>query len=130
MRCVNPGEGSRPKLLADSAHLPLAIHQWRDIERAVWWVRSGVRSFPASIATRSHERIRLRYDRGCMTAADPTFAAAGDVLEAAIEASDHVRLSWQADDVVVFDNWRILHARGTARGSDAGVRRLQRILVQ
>jgi alpha-ketoglutarate-dependent taurine dioxygenase len=110
--------------------MPLARPQWRDIERAVWWVRSGGRSFPASIVGRRHDRTRIRYDRGCMTAAHATFAAAGDKFEAAIEASDHVRLAWQANEVVVFDNWRMLHARGAAKGSDTNVRHLQRILVR
>ena len=130
MRCIDPGQGNRPTLLADGARLPLTARQSREIERAVWWVRSGGRSFPASIVKRTGEVTVIRYDRGCMAAANPAFAAAGDLFDAAIEASDHVRLSWQADDAVVFDNWRMLHARGTASGPDTGVRRLQRILVR
>jgi alpha-ketoglutarate-dependent taurine dioxygenase len=129
MRCVDPGPANRPTLLVDGAQLPLTSRQWREVERAVWWVRSGGRSFPASIVKRK-EGALFRYDRGCMTAAHRAFGAAGDLLEAAIEASDHVCLSWRPHDVIVFDNWRMLHARGTACGSDTGVRRLQRILVR
>jgi alpha-ketoglutarate-dependent taurine dioxygenase len=130
MRCVDPGPGGRPTLLVDGARLPLGARQWRDIERAVWWVRSGARSFPASIMTRSHQGTLLRYDRGCMEPSVPEFARVGGVLESAIEASEHIRLTWKPNDVVVVDNWRILHARGAASRLDRGARRLQRILVR
>lgn len=130
MRCAEPGPGGRPTLLADGARLPLNERQWREVERAVWWVRSGGRGFPTSIVKRWQDQWLVRYDRGCMTPADRAFVAAGELFEETLHGAAYVRLQWQRNAVVVFDNWRMLHARGAADGGDAGIRCLQRILVQ
>jgi alpha-ketoglutarate-dependent taurine dioxygenase len=129
MRCAEPG-GDRPTLLVDGAQLPLHRRHWRTVERAVWWVHSGMRSFPASIVGRSPRGRFLRYDRGCMAPAHPVFAEAAHMLEAAIGATTHLPLSWKVNDVVVFDNWRVLHARGSTSLPDTSVRLLERILVR
>lgn len=129
MRCEELGSEGRPTLLCDASGLSFAERQWRALERAVWWVRSGGRGFPASIVTR-REGMIVRYDRGCMTPADPAFICAGELFEQALRQVAHLRLEWQRDDVVIFDNWRMLHARGDGDGRDAGLRRLQRILVR
>jgi hypothetical protein len=130
MRCADPGTEDRPTLLGDASRLPFAERQWRALERAVWWVRSGGRGFPASIVKRVRGGMIVRYDRGCMTPADPAFTLAGELFEQALRQAPRVRLEWRRDDLVIIDNWRILHARAAADGRDAGSRRLQRILVQ
>lgn len=130
MRCVAPGTEGRPTLLCDASRLPFAERHWRALERAVWWVRSGGRGFPASVVKRELNRMTVRYDPGCMTPADPAFIPAGEFLEQALREAAHVLLQWQRNDLVIIDNWRMLHARAAAEGRDAGSRRLQRILVQ
>jgi alpha-ketoglutarate-dependent taurine dioxygenase len=42
----------------------------------------------------------------------------------------HVNVKWQRGDVLVVDNWRMLHARAPGGSDDAGIRRLERILVR
>jgi alpha-ketoglutarate-dependent taurine dioxygenase len=130
LRCADPGAENRSTLLADALRLAFAERQWRALERTVWWVRSGGRGFPASIVKRARDGIRIRYDRGCMTPADLAFTLAGEFFEQALRQISHVRLEWQRNDMVIIDNWRMLHARAAAEGLDAGSRRLQRILVQ
>lgn len=130
MRCADPGSEDRATLLADASRFPFAERQWRTLERAVWWVRSGGRGFPASIAKRERGGMVVRYDRGCMAPADPTFTLAGELFEQALRQAPHVRLEWQRDDLVIIDNWRMLHARAAAEGRDTASRRLQRVLVQ
>jgi hypothetical protein len=130
MRCRDPGPSRRPTLLADTARLSLTDSQWRTLERAVCWVRSGGRGFLAPIVSHRCDGTTIRYDGGCMTPADPSFAEAVELFEHSVNAAPHVRLEWQRNDVVIFDNWRILHARGDADGGDSGVRCLQRVLVR
>lgn len=130
LRCADPGSENRPTLLADALRLAFTERESRALERAVWWVRSGGRGFPASIIKRERDGTRVRYDRGCMTPADPAFTPAGEYFEQALRQASHVRLEWQRNDLVIIDNWRMLHARAAAEGLDAGSRRLQRILVQ
>ena len=130
MRCANPGTEHRSTLLVDASRLPFAQRQWQALERAVWWVRSGGRGFPASIVKRGRDGMSFRYDRGCMSPADPAFTFAGELFEQALNQAPHVRLEWQRDDLVIVDNWRMMHGRTAAKGRDVGLRRLQRILVQ
>lgn len=130
MHCIDPGPAHRPTLLADAARLSLTDRQWRALERAVCWVRSGGRGFLAAIVGHRDGRTMIRYDGGCMAPADPSFAGAAELFRDAVSAAPHVRLEWQRDDLVIFDNWRILHARGGASRADSGVRCLQRVLVR
>jgi alpha-ketoglutarate-dependent taurine dioxygenase len=130
MRCVDAGPVGRPTLFADVRALRLSPRQRRAIKRAVWWVRSGGRAFLASVLSVSSDGERVRYDRGCMMPADPAFAPAASVFEEVLGSTTPMSVAWRAGDVVVIDNWRLLHARADGDGSDAGKRLLQRILVR
>lgn len=130
MRCVDPGPENRPTLLADTSELSLQARQWRDLERAVWWVHSGGRAFLTSVVREQDRRRVVRYDRGCMRPAVGACAGIADFFESAIEKALQHRLNWRQGDLVIFDNWRMLHARAAADGHDAGIRVLERVLVQ
>jgi alpha-ketoglutarate-dependent taurine dioxygenase len=64
-----------------------------------------------------------------MQPAEQAFVAAGDLMEAAIERASVVALRWEAGDVAVIDNWRMLHGRAAGGVRDVGVRTLERVLV-
>jgi hypothetical protein len=130
MRCVHPGNGDRPTLLLDATQLELTSSEWRSLERSVWWVTSGGRSFPASIV-QSHDGHRsLRYDTGCMKPAATVFVESQHVFEEAIEMASPVAVGWEPDDLLILDNRRVLHARAAGSDDDRGVRHLQRVLVR
>jgi L-asparagine oxygenase len=130
MRCAEPGPLIRPTLLADSADFGLDESDWRRVERAVWWVRSGGRGFPVSIARRVDGRRTIRYDRGCMTPADASASRAAELFERALGEVRPVPVEWQRGAMLVVDNHRMLHARAAGGSGDAGIRRLERILVR
>jgi len=130
MRCVHPGSGDRPTLLLDATQLELTSSEWRSLERAVWWVNSGGRSFPASIVQSHDDRKSVRYDTGCMKPAAAVFMESRQVLEEAIEMASPVAVVWEPDDLLIFDNRRVLHARAVGSDADRGVRHLQRVLVR
>jgi alpha-ketoglutarate-dependent taurine dioxygenase len=132
LRCADPGESQRRTLLIDSRALRLAHDELREVGRAVWNIRTGFKSFlasailgfPGGIGT----SVRLRYDPGCMTVADPGFARAAELLRNALADLPRTGVSWETDLTLVIDNWRVLHARGDSKVDDSGSRRLERVL--
>lgn len=130
MRCVNPGNSDRATLLLDSAELGLRDDVWRLLERAVWWVSSGGRAFPASIVRSNPTGRTIRYDAGCMKPAAAGFVESQCVFESALESASPTPVSWKANDLLIFDNWRMLHARAVGPTDDRGMRHLQRVLVR
>lgn len=131
MRCIDPGPLSRPTYLIDWLGHPLSEHEQGLLERAVWRVRSGPAPFLTSVMACSHTgEMILRYDPGCMEPADPAFRGAAEMLERLIATAERVEIDWSPGDVLVIDNWRMLHARGDGTTEDEGLRRLERVLVQ
>jgi L-asparagine oxygenase len=130
MRCVAPGNGDRPTLLLDATQLKLTTAEWRLLERSVWWVSSGGRSFPVSIVQSNDFGRTFRYDAGCMKPAARGFQESRRVLEEAIGDTSSTAIAWDANDLLIFDNWRMLHSRAAGQSDDRGVRHLQRVLVR
>jgi alpha-ketoglutarate-dependent taurine dioxygenase len=137
LRCVEPGDEGRPTLVADAHELDLGRRQIREIRRAVWSVKTGLRSFLASaLFSRADEsavqkitQFGLRYDLGCMRPADPEFAEAATLLATSIRQLPRQSITWEPGLSLILDNWRVLHGRGDGAERDAGVRRLERIAV-
>lgn len=55
-------------------------------------------------------------------------AEAGDRLVSAMVLTSPREHVWQPDEVLVFDNWRLLHGRPRVSRADLGNRRLERLL--
>jgi alpha-ketoglutarate-dependent taurine dioxygenase len=53
----------------------------------------------------------------------------GDIIATAIAATEQTRIEWRIGDLLVIDNWRLLHARSEAERPDPQ-RSLLRILVE
>jgi hypothetical protein len=77
-------------------------------------VRSGKRSFYSTILP--PDRSFLRYDPGCLEPVDERLA------KACPRAHD-----WKAGEILVIDNWRLMHGRGPASAGSG--RFLARILI-
>jgi hypothetical protein len=71
----------------------------------------------------------IRLDPGCMTplSIEGTMALAAFDIERHTEALE--THDWSVGDVLVFDNWRFLHARGYKAPTDRG-RVLLRVMVR
>lgn len=131
MRCIATGKQGCPTFLADSRELKMTAAERCEIERAVWTISTGRRSFLGSavLGALSEGRkgpIRLRYDRGCMKVADAAFSATSAMLECLIGDLQTERIDWEPGVTVVIDNSRMLHGRGS--GADSS-RELERVLV-
>ncbi len=127
LACVDPGKGRRTTSLVSLAPI-LALNGLADqIGEGVFLIRSGRHSFYSSIASRG--RPWLRYDPGCMM---PTSSRALDSwgqMQNVIESRSPVQIQWQEGDLLVLDNWTVLHRRGEAVQPDP-TRRLARVLLK
>jgi hypothetical protein len=93
--------------------------------REVFVVRNGRSSFYSTIV--NPDRSWVRFDPGCMKACTEQ----GCSLLKSIESSPVepcFNLDWVAGDVLIVDNWAVLHRRASATG--AGFRTLLRISLK
>ncbi len=126
LRCDDAGSGARPTLMVDGNRLLNAKIATR-LRRAVFKVQEVHRPFTCRVIERAGSVDRVRFDGACMQ----PLAAFAEVLHGLheqlqrLEPDSHV---WEPDDLLVLDNWRMLHARGPAICEDKD-RTLRRILV-
>jgi len=127
LACVNPGHRPVPTMLARFDHLNLNEANISALEAAPFIVRNGRRSF--YVTPFDADKMRIRYDRGCMIPTAESSSVAR-LLDQALEQAPHHAIGWQPGDVVVIDNWRVLHGRGFQTGQASDDRRLLRMSIQ
>jgi alpha-ketoglutarate-dependent taurine dioxygenase len=125
--CVDPGEGERATILQDSRAWQLRDNETELACRALW--KTGhVRPRLCTLAERSVDGIAVRYDKDCMR---PMTREARDLealIEQRINRSEKTHVFWEPECLLVMDNRRMVHARGTSKRPDAS-RVLKRILI-
>lgn len=129
LACVRVGSKPAPTVILDS---DVAWGDFSESERmasrsAVFAIRNGRNSFYGSILDESRSFIRI--DPGCMM----PLSLEGEVALEAFGVERHfrklIRHDWTVGDILVFDNWRFLHARGVDAPTDSD-RLLMRAMVQ
>lgn len=107
--CVNPGDSAVPTQLVHRDMASLSEGEHQAARSGVFLFKNGRKSFYSSIF--SLDREFIRYDPGCMEPQTPD-------ADQALQLFSHERLGrlahtvdWQAGDVVIIDNWQMLHAR-------------------
>lgn len=123
--CVDPGASQAKTRLADTTKIEFTTGALALLHSAPLLVRSGRRSFYSTILDRG--RDYCRYDPGCMEPIDQRGVEAMATMRAAIEQSPIELHSWRAGDILMIDNWRMLHGRTQ---SAADQRLLLRVSVQ
>ena len=121
-RCISPGSGARPTLLidADRAFSELEIGEGV-------WVTAFVRPRLCS-ARADGPRPIWRYNPDCMRPYSLRAKEESTRMRRRLDDETYVRHRWDAGDVLVVDNWRMLHARGPTMTPDTD-RVLTRVLV-
>ncbi|ESY62402.1 hypothetical protein X742_33105 [Mesorhizobium sp. LNHC232B00] len=123
--CIEPGSPSAVTMLLDWRTLGFSPDELHLLEGAPILVRSGRRSFYSTIL--SPDRAFLRYDPGCLEAVDQRGEAALRLMEHRLASGSPEVHHWRQGEILVIDNWRVLHGRGpTDQGSG---RRLARVLI-
>ncbi|AWM78536.1 hypothetical protein HYN04_12700 [Phenylobacterium parvum] len=123
--CLDAGIPSVATTILDRLKLNFSRREQALLRHAVVLVRSGRRSFYSSILP-ADGRF-LRFDANCMEAIDSYGRAAIQVVQDHIARSLPVQHHWRAGELLLLDNWRVLHGRASAEGSVG--RRISRILI-
>lgn len=123
--CVNPGSPATATMLLDWRTLSFSRDELSILEEAPVLVRTGRRSFYSTIMAPGG--AFLRFDPGCLEALDERGRKAIRLIEDRVACAPSVAYDWRRGDILIIDNWRVLHGRGP---SDHGSGRcLARILV-
>jgi L-asparagine oxygenase len=125
--CEQPGRGSRRTLLIDSQAWTFSEREYHVLTQGVWKV-AFLNPFLATVADSKGNGIQLRFDLGCMRPYGRRALAAQEVIMSRLESSQDIEVEWHAGELLVLDNFRMLHARGPAKADDTD-RVLCRILV-
>jgi Taurine catabolism dioxygenase TauD, TfdA family len=125
--CVDPGPVPTPTCLLDSRKAQLSESESFACRSAVFAIRNGRFSFYGSIVDCDRPFIRL--DPGCMTALSSEGAGALDAFSLERQAKSVFRHDWRQGDILLLDNWRILHARGFDKPTMPG-RMLVRTMIR
>lgn len=128
LHCVSPGSGLRPTLLIDSRSFRFSNRERQILANAAWKVAAR-KTFLCSVFRTSAEKDCLRFDPECMVPFTNNAALARLVLLEQLEVCPRVSIAWEADDLLVIDNERMLHARGETKVPDLD-RALRRVLVE
>jgi Taurine catabolism dioxygenase TauD, TfdA family len=124
--CSNEGSGARRTKLLDFKSLSVPKIETNLLYSTPFRIVNGRNSFFSNIL--STHRDFIRYDPGCM---NPTSSSGNEVLEILSEKrwkQETKEIEWKAGNVLILDNWRILHGRGTSSNKDSD-RLLHRILI-
>jgi hypothetical protein len=123
--CIDPGSSAATTMLLDWRTLLLSQDELDLLESAPVLVRSGRRSFYSTILAPGG--AFLRYDPDCLEGPDERGRTALKLVADRISDAPSEAHHWRRGDIVIIDNWRVLHGRSP---SDQGSgRRLARILI-
>jgi hypothetical protein len=123
--CIDPGAGKAGTSLLDWRELAFDEDLLGEMASTPMFVRSGRRSFYTTMLPRC--RSWLRFDRGCLEPVTARSAAALQRAAYLIDGAEVAMHRWTCGDVLLFDNWRVLHGREAATVRDG--RRLVRMLI-
>lgn len=123
--CLDPGSPGAVTLMLDWRGLGFSVDELDLLASAPILARSGRRSFYTTLL--SAGRSFLRWDPGCLEAVDPRGRSALELVERRLADGRPVSHRWRRGDILLIDNWRVLHGRG--RSGPASGRRLARILI-
>jgi Taurine catabolism dioxygenase TauD, TfdA family len=127
LACEIVGRIETPTLLLDTRDLKFSDEERLLARSATFLVRNGWRSFYASLIDSQQSFVRI--DPGCMEPVTEASVAAMQLYHYESHRSRVISFAWNAGDILIIDNWRVLHGRGNESTADSD-RRLIRAYVQ
>jgi hypothetical protein len=123
--CIEPGTSKVSTRLLDWRKFNFTQEEYDLLESAPILVRSGRRSFYSTLLPTNH--TFLRFDPGCIEAVDKRGQTAIALVENRIVEGSAIDHYWSQGDILIIDNWRILHGREASATNSK--RCLARVLV-
>ena len=127
LACADTGRVDSPTTLLDTAKVKFSESERLLMRSACFAVRNGQRSFYATLIDRLRPFVRV--DPGCMEPLCEDGVAAMNLFGYERHRGDTVMFRWKVGDILIIDNWRVLHGRGNRAEADPS-RRLLRAYVQ
>lgn len=125
--CAEPGPIPTPTLLLDTRRAELSEREVAACRDAVFLIRNGRNSFYGSVAQRGRDFLRV--DPGCMAATSGECEIALRSFSADRHRAVIYSHQWTVGEILILDNWRVLHARGNKQPTAPG-RVLLRAMVR
>ncbi|WP_198029520.1 TauD/TfdA family dioxygenase [Bradyrhizobium sp. WSM3983] len=126
--CASPGTSPIPTTLIRFRDLQMSASERSRLEAAPFLVRNGRSSFYSTICSRS--RPFIRHDAGCMMPQGTESEASGKLIAQRAGEVGFTLVHWRTGDVLVIDNWTVLHGRGLRVSKASSDRKLLRVSVQ
>jgi hypothetical protein len=123
--CIDPGSPSAVTRLLEWRTLGFSREELHLLESAPVLVRTGRRSFYSTVLP--SDRTFLRYDPGCLEGVDERGRSALKLVERRLALGSPDTHEWRRGDILIIDNWRVLHGRGPSESGSG--RSLARILI-
>lgn len=128
LACVHPGARTAPTVLAPIGDFSLSKEEKCELESAPLTFRNGRQSFHSTIL--GQKRAFVRFDQDCMSYPDQRSRAAAHLFLERANAITLIEHWWQPGDVLVIDNYMVLHGRGVNDESASSDRKLLRASVE
>jgi hypothetical protein len=126
--CASPGKSPVPTTLIRFRDLQVSASEQAGLEAAPFLVRNGRRSFYSTICSAS--RMFIRYDAGSMVPQGSESEASLKLIAQRANEVGFTLVHWRTGDVLVIDNWNVLHGRGLGVSEASSDRKLLRVSVQ
>jgi alpha-ketoglutarate-dependent taurine dioxygenase len=95
----------------------------------IWQVRGKVVNFYSSIISGNRAKEHLiRFDSDCMKP-NQKDSCTNAILNGNVKAESIYSVTWLPGKILIFDNWRVLHARPPVLASEKTKRILKRIMI-
>lgn len=128
LACDQPGASPVPTILQRFGDVGISKVERLACMAATFLIRNGRRSFYSTIL--SSDRSFVRLDPGCMSPINDESHAALHSIAPKLANARSTEIHWKAGDIIVIDNWRVMHGRGRTSERASPDRRLLRVAVQ
>jgi hypothetical protein len=102
-----------PTRILDTRLISLTTAEEAIAQQSLFVFQSGARSFYSSI--KDPRRPFIRFDPGCMKPVSSQARHAINLFAADRNSNCIIEINWMPSQLLVLDNWRVLHGRGVAR---------------
>lgn len=109
--------------LLDTRDMNLSSSDKRLVLSSVFLIKNGRKSFYSSILSSSRDFIRL--DPGCMYALDDDSKKAMEIYSYTKQKDLVKEINWRIGDILIIDNWRVLHGRRSSPNLDRALMRVR-----
>ncbi|AXT41977.1 hypothetical protein D1821_06015 [Phaeobacter inhibens] len=125
--CIQSNQEAAPTLLAHNKDWSLNSTEEKALQTGVFLVKNGKHSFYTN--ARHPNSPFLRWDPGCMHAQDMNAELVSAAFSKQPSCAPQNVINWSTGDLLVVDNWNMMHARGPI-SVGGGERTLLRVAIQ